>query len=222
MKKILKLGLIFLPWFLRRFLLIKLLGYKIHPTARIGIAYVYPKYLEMGPRTRIDHFSVGIHLESIVIENDSKIGRGNWITGFPKNINSLHFSHQPNRKSELIIGKHSAITKNHHIDCTNTIQIGDFVTIAGYSSQILTHSINIFENRQHSEPIVIGNYCFVGTNVVILGGSTLPSYSVLGAKSLLNKTYIEEWKLYAGNPAKPVKEISKNATYFFRKDGYVQ
>ena len=33
-------------------------------------------------------------------------------------------------------------------------------------------------------PITIGDYCFVGTNCVLLGGSVLPSYSVLAAKSL--------------------------------------
>jgi acetyltransferase-like isoleucine patch superfamily enzyme len=117
--------------------------------------------------------------------------------------------------------EYSAITKNHHIDCTNLIEIGKFSTIAGYQSQLLTHSINILENIQGSAPIKIGAYTFVGTNVTILGGAVLPNYSVLGAKSLLNKKHTQEWMLYGGVPAQPLKEIPKDAKYFHRVDGYV-
>ncbi|ADF50912.1 trimeric LpxA-like enzyme [Zunongwangia profunda SM-A87] len=119
------------------------------------------------------------------------------------------------------VGAHSAITKNHHIDCTSPIFIGKFVTIAGYQSQLLTHSINVYDNRQDSQSIYIGDYTFIGTNVVILGGSKLPAKSVLGAKALLNKSYEEEWMLYGGNPAKPIVPIQKDAKYFSRTKGYV-
>jgi len=37
--------------------------------------------------------------------------------------------------------------------------------------------IGVMENRQHSSPISIGDYTFVGTNVVILGGASLPAFS---------------------------------------------
>ena len=107
------------------------------------------------------------------------------------------------------------------MDCTNLIEIGRFSTIAGYQSQLLTHYINVMDNRQDSLPIRIGEYTFVGTNVVVLGGATLPAYSVLGAKSLLNKAFDEEWGLYAGVPAKRASEIPKDAKYFSRSDGFV-
>jgi acetyltransferase-like isoleucine patch superfamily enzyme len=210
-----------LPWRWRRRLLQSWFGYEIHPTAKIGLAWVFPKELSMAEGAKIDHFTVAINLDRIVMSEKAKIGRSNWITGFPTGTKSLHFAHQQNRRSELLIGAFSAITKHHHIDCTSQIEIGKFVTIAGYYSQLLTHSIDVFENRQDSHSIKIGDYCFVSTNVVILGGSSLPSYSVLGAKALLNKTYTEEWKLYGGVPAKVVKDIPKDAKYFSRKDGFV-
>lgn len=222
MKVVFNVILIILPWFIRRILLIKIYKYKIHKTARIGLAYIFPRYLEMGENSRIDHFTVAIHLDKLIIDNNSTIGRSNWITGFPTETDSLHFKHQPNRVSEFILRENSAITKHHHLDCTNSLKIGKFVTIAGYQSQLLTHSIDVNENRQDSKPITIGDYCFVGTNVVILGGASLPSYSVLGAKSLLNKAYVEEWKLYAGTPAKDVAEIDKTAKYFSRFNGFVK
>lgn len=169
----------------------------------------------------IGHLNVAIHLDYLELGQNSTIGRSNWITGFPSKTKSMHFAHDKSRKSELIIGKESAITKKHHIDCTNTIHIGDYVTIAGYNSQLLTHSIDIYNGRQDSHPITIGDYCFVSTDVNILGGSILPSHCALATGAVLTKAYNEEWKLYGGVPAKPIKNIPKDALYFIRKKGFV-
>jgi acetyltransferase-like isoleucine patch superfamily enzyme len=221
MKKILSFIVVILPWRLKRILLIKIWKYEIHSSARIGLSYIYPSFLKMGINSRISHFTVAIHLDSIEIGDQSKIGRSNWITGFPSKTNSRHFKHQSDRQSALVIGNHSAITKKHHIDCTNIIKIGNFVTIAGYNSQFLTHSIDVYENRQDSKPIFIGDYCFVSTGVMVLGGSTLPSFSVLAAGAILNKVFVEEWKIYAGVPAVSIKHISDDAKYFSRERGFV-
>ncbi len=217
MKKILAILLIVFPWKLKRFLLVKIWKYEIHPTARIGLAYVFPKHLKMEKGSKIQHFTVAIHLDGIVLGENSSINRSNWITGFPTKSNSKHFQHQTDRKSRLVLGRETSITKHHHIDCTSEICIGDFTTIAGYYSQLLTHSVNVHECIQDSSPIIIGDYCFVGTNSTILGGASLPSYSVLGAKSLLNKKYTEEYMLYGGVSAKALKPIEKTAKYFHRK-----
>lgn len=216
-----KLFTFFLPWVLRRRALESWFGYEIHHSAYIGLAWIFPSKLIMAAGAKIDHFSVAIHLDKIVMAESATIGRGNWITGFSTGSNSSHFQHQAGRCPELRMGESAAITKNHHLDCTNLLKIGRFATIAGYSSQFLTHSIDVVESRQDSAPIVIGEYTFVGTNVVVLGGAVLPSYSVLGAKSLLNKQYVEEWKLYGGVPAKPLSNISRNAKYFQRIEGFV-
>jgi acetyltransferase-like isoleucine patch superfamily enzyme len=207
----LKCGTFLFPWFIRRVLLNKWFGYKIDRKATIGLAWVFPKELYMSAGARIDHFTVAINLDRIEMAADTIIGRSNWITGFPTDINSSHFSHQPDRKAALILKECAAITKNHHFDCTSLIYIGRFSTIAGYNSQFLTHAINLLDNRQDSAPIYIGEYTFVGTNVVVLGGSQLPNYSVLGAKSLLNKSYSKDWMLYGGVPARELKAIPSNS-----------
>jgi len=221
MKNIFKLLLVLFPWFLKRILLNLFFGYKLHKTAQIGFSWIFPKNLIMEENSKIGHLNVAINLNKIHLMSGAKIGRSNWITGFSLNKNSKHFSHQNTRNPELIIGQESAITKQHHLDCTNQICIGNFTTIAGYHSQYLTHSINIEMNRQDSLPILIGDYCFVGTNVVILGGAILPSYSVLGAKSLLNKVHQNNFYLYGGVPAIPIKPINNSALYFSRKTGFV-
>ena len=122
---------------------------------------------------------------------------------------------------ELILERHAAITNRHFIDCTAQVRIGAFASFAGFASQLMTHSVNIETNRQEAYPITIGAYCFVGTNCVILGGSALPPYCVLGAKSLLNRAYTDRYFLYGGVPAKPIKAMPETNLYFQRKTGYV-
>ena len=77
------------------------------------------------------------------------------------------------------------------------------------------------DNRQDSQSIIIGSYCFLGTASIILGGAKLPDYSVLGAQSLLNKHFDETYSLYGGVPAKFISKIPKEAKYFTRNNGYV-
>ena len=210
-----------MPWFIRRRILNSLFGYEIHANARIGLAWVFPGKLRMASGAHIDHFTTAIHLDLVQLGENASIGRGNWITGLSTSGSHKHFKHQTNRKAVLILEEAAAITKNHHIDCTNEIHIGKFATIAGYQSQFLTHSINIMENRQDSAPIRIGAYAFVGTNVVVLGGAVLPAYAVLGAKSLLNKKFTDEYYLYGGIPSKQLQEIPKDAKYFLRTEWFV-
>jgi acetyltransferase-like isoleucine patch superfamily enzyme len=209
-----------LPWVLRRRLLVAVFGYRIHPTSYIGFAWVMPEQLIMGPHSEIGALTVCKGLKLLHLKENAAIGKGNWITGYPTR-EPRHFAHQVDRRPELIVGEHSAITNRHLIDCTSSVAIGAFTTFAGYRSQILTHSIDLENSRQSSAPITVGDYCFIGTDCVLLGGTSLPDHSVLGAKSLLNKQYSEPYWLYAGNPARPVKRLADNLGYFRRQVGFV-
>ncbi len=110
------------------------------------------------------------------IDRTARIGRGNWITGFPLG-GTRHFLHEPDRAPELHVGTHAAITNRHLIDCTNRVHLGAFSTFAGFRSQILTHSIDLGSCRQSSAPVRIGRYCFVGTGCTLLAASSLPDFS---------------------------------------------
>jgi acetyltransferase-like isoleucine patch superfamily enzyme len=209
-----------LPWQLRRAFLEKQFGYQIHPTARIGFAWILPNRLIMEERSSIGSATVCKNIDLLHLKAHAIIGRGNWITGFPLGA-SHHFAHQTDRRPELIIGEHSAITNRHLLDCTNSVTIGKFTTFAGFHSQIISHSIDLEQNRQSSEPVRVGDYCFVGTNCVFLGGSALPDFCILGAKSLLNKTFSENYQLYGGVPARPIKSLPRDYKYFQRTEGFV-
>jgi acetyltransferase-like isoleucine patch superfamily enzyme len=220
MKKLLLLLSALLPWRVRRSFLEKQFGYQIHPSCRIGLAWIFPDSLIMEEGSRIDHLTICKNIALLHLKAHAFIGRGNWITGFPLGP-SPHFAAETDRQPQLVLGAHAAITHRHFIDCTNSVTIGDFSTFAGFQSQIMTHSVDIERNRQSSLPVRIGKYCFVGTNSVLLGGSALPDFSVLGAKSLLNKAFEESYQLYGGVPAEPLKKLSPDCKYFLRSEGYV-
>jgi acetyltransferase-like isoleucine patch superfamily enzyme len=221
MRKLLALALVFFPWGVRRRLMVVLMGYKIHPTARIGWSWICPDRLEMAAGARIGSLTVCKGLSLLAMGEQSRLGNLNWVTAFPIG-NKTFFGEENERRAELWIGEHAAVTHRHLIDCTNAVRIGRFTTFAGYRSQVLTHSIDLERCRQASKPITIGEYCFVGTNCVLLGGSVLPGYSVVGASSVVNKAYLETHQLIAGNPAKPVKSLSPEMQYFQRSSGFVR
>ena len=209
-----------LPWPLRRRVLIRWFGFEIDPSASIGLSWVFPGRLVMAAGSRIGHLTVCKNLGGVFLGERASVGNLCWITGFPPGP-SRHFAHQPERRPELHVGAHSAITHRHLIDCTATVTIGPFTTFAGFQSQILTHSIDLAASRQSSAPVTIGAYCFVGTNCVLLGGATLPDRSVLGAKSLLNKAFTESLTLYGGTPAKAIQVLPADTAYFHRAEGNV-
>jgi acetyltransferase-like isoleucine patch superfamily enzyme len=220
MKTLLGLLSLLLPWSLRRSFLEKQFGYSIHPSSRIGLAWIFPRRLVMEEGARIGHLTLCKNIDLLHLGAHAVVGQLNWITGFPSGPHR-HFAHQPDRRPELIVERHAGISSRHLIDCTARVRIGAFATIGGFRSQLLTHSIDFAAGRQTAEPIEIGEYCFTGTNSVLLGGSMLPHHSILGAQSLLNKKWDEPYRLYAGVPAKPVKELSADLEYFRRAEGFV-
>lgn len=111
MKMALQIILLFFPWKIRRYLLNRFWKFEIHPTARIGFSYIYPKCLIMEEGARIGHLNVAVHLDKMILRENVTIARNNWITGFPVAANSKHFAHDKERKSELIIGKESALPR---------------------------------------------------------------------------------------------------------------
>ena len=212
--------LIFVPWKIRRLGLNKLLGYQISPSAKIGFSWVMPNELLMAGDTKIGALTVCKGISKLEMRESSSIGRLNWITGQPLD-DKRHFHHEIGRNPSLVLGRHAAITNRHILDCTSRITIGAFSTLAGFRSQILTHSIDVNKSRQRSSEVAIGEYCFLGTGCILLAGSSLPSFCVLGAGSVMTKAFTEQYTLYAGVPAVPVKALAQTAKYFNREEGYV-
>lgn len=221
MKVILQIIMLFLPWGIRRRLLTQFFKFKIHKTSKIGFSIILADNLELDENSSIGNLNFCKNIGYLRLSKNATIGNLNYITGYPQN-DFTHFSHVKNRTCSLEVGQHSAITSRHFIDCTAGVFIGEFTTFAGIKSQILTHSIDLEENKQDASKVVIGDYCFVGTGSIILKGAKLPDYSVLGAGALLNKKFDEISCIYGGVPAKLVSKIDKDKyKYFARKEGFV-
>src|SRR3954464_13726672 len=147
MKMLFEIFSLLLPWGLRRSFLERQFGYSIHPSSRIGLAWIFPRRLVMDEGSRVGHLPLSKNNELPPPGAHAVVGQLNWITGFPSGP-SRHFAHQPERRPELIVETHAAITSRHFIDATARIRIGAFATIGGFRSQLLTHSIDFVANRQ--------------------------------------------------------------------------
>lgn len=208
---------ILLPWSLRRWVLKRAFGYRIHPTSRIGFSWIFPsKFLEMEEYAYIRHFTVCRGLDRVHIGPHAGIGNANWITGYPRGTGSPLFEDQPDRACELVLKNHAAITARHYIDCTDAIVLEQFSLVAGIRSVLLTHSVDLRRGKQACAAIRIGAYSHVGTNCILLPGASLPDFSVLGANSLLTTQFTESYRLYAGSPARERGGFDEGAGWFTR------
>jgi len=208
-----------LPWILRRAILVRFLGYSLGDRSYVGRSILDANKVTLGVDVRIGSLTAIRNIDELVLGDRARIGSFNWIFGY---LGSEHFKGTPTRKSRLILGHDSAVTARHIIDCTDEVSFGEFSTLAGHRSQVLTHSIDIKQNTQTCGPIVVGRYCFVGTGCILTKGALLPGYSVIGAGSVYsNKAEVDEYCLYVGNPARAVKQIDPDSMYFNRESGVV-
>lgn len=220
-KIIFMISTLLLPSKIKVFLYNRMLGWELETSVRIGLSLILCDKLVMERGSKIGNLTVIKGIAKLRIEENGSLGSLNWVTGFPLG-ESKHFDKDIERKPLLHIKKHAAITSRHLIDCTDSVIIGEYSTFAGFRSQILSHSINLKESRQRCKPVIIGNYCFIGTGCILLPGSSLPNYSILAAGSVLTSCASEEWCLYGGVPAKKIKNISPaEYKYMQRPVGYV-
>lgn len=212
--------LMFVPWSLRRFILRILFGAKIGKGTYVGFSMLHSERIEIGEGVKVGHFNLIKGLSLLKLDDHASIGNFNWISGSPIKGSKRFIS--SNRLPALILGRHAALTQCHRLDCSDSILFGDFSILAGYGSQLLTHSINIASSRQMVDKVCVGAYTFVGTRSVLLPGSVLPNYCVLAAGSVLVDSCRDEYTLYGGVPAKAIKQLDNKMAYFTRACGYVE
>lgn len=178
--------------------LLRRLGHPVHPSAiaRSNIVVKVTR-ITMGRGSRIGKWNVIKDLRFVSIGEESSVGRLNVISSHP-----VYKRLYPNGAC-LAVGANAFITSRHQLDCSGSITLGSFSTIAGHGTKILSHSIDVRENVQVAHPVIIGSRSFVGTGCLILGGASLPEYSVLAAGSVLARSKsVAESGLYAGVPAR--------------------
>ena len=135
----------------------------------------------------------------------------------------------------IVIGKNNQYYQSRIIMGTNNVlQIGDNTTIEearilqknSFNNKIIIgsdcqisyeiiirstdgHTIydkNTREVKNYARDVVIGDHVWIGARAMILKGSHIPSNSMVGACSLVNKEFTEENTVIAGVSAKIIKK----------------
>jgi maltose O-acetyltransferase len=110
------------------------------------------------------------------------------------------------------IGKDCYIGFNVFCDTNfaDLIVIGDRVTIshntaifAHTATPVVTHLSRIYEDVK---PVSIGDGAWIGAHCLILPGVNVAEHCMIGAGSVVTKN-TEPYSLYAGNPARKIKEL---------------
>ena len=114
----------------------------------------------------------------------------------------------------LYIGKGSFVNHGCFFDLGGDITIGDNCAIAMNVSFIngtheILHNDTKIWGGQFCEPIVVKNGCWLCANSVILPGVTIGEGTIIAAGSVVINN-CEPFCLYAGVPAKKIKELKNN------------
>ena len=211
------LGLIaLLPSFLMRTCYRLLFGYRVGKRVRIGLSIVDARQCEISDDVTIGHFNVILGVKDLSIGEHVRIGHLNIIRGGDEvrlgryseimrlnEINSIPDPEVVNPVDpKITVGAGSIITTGHKIDFTDRVEIGRRAIIGGRNSSLWTH------NRQRTQPLAIGDFAYVGSEVRLAPGAAIPARCVVGIGSVIvGKIDAEGW-LIAGVPAKPIKELS--------------
>jgi acetyltransferase-like isoleucine patch superfamily enzyme len=190
-------------------------GYRIEAGTRIGLALIDANEVVLGPGTSIGHLSAILRVGRFETGAHARIGPLNLIRG-GESVSLGHYSTvmrfnilnaipghdcttQPRSILELRDG--AIVVSGHRIDFTDAVRIGRNVIIGGRNSSLWTH------NRQQTAPIEIGDFCYVGSEVRLAPGASLPERCILGLGSVLVGKIETPGSLVAGVPARVIRGL---------------
>lgn len=87
------------------------------------------------------------------------------------------------------------------------IYIGNYVHFAS-NIGIISGNHDLYDQTKHiNKEVRIGDYTWIGMGAIILPGVTLGPRTIVGAGSVVTKSFPEGYCVIAGNPARLVKKL---------------
>lgn len=110
----------------------------------------------------------------------------------------------------IYVGKNSKIGRpGAYIQGAGGIYIGNYVRF-GPNVGILSSNHDLYDRTKYNnKPIRIGDYCWIGMNSTVLAGVELGPSTIVGANSVVTKSFPDGYCVIAGNPAKIIKLLDK-------------
>lgn len=97
-----------------------------------------------------------------------------------------------------------------YIQGVGKVFIGNYVQF-GPNVGILSANHDLYnQNKYNIESIRIGDYSWIGMNSIITAGVELGTRTIVGAGSVVTKSFPDGFCVIAGNPAKVIKELDKD------------
>jgi acetyltransferase-like isoleucine patch superfamily enzyme len=153
------------------------------------------------------------------------------ILGFNKKCYwPVHFTSVIQDPKNILIGLDTApgIMANCYIQGYGGIQIGNSTQIGpGVGIISLNHNpVNVYDYIDQKFPsIVIGSNCWCGMNSIILPGVQLGDFTIVGAGSVVTKSFSDGYCIIAGNPAKIIKKLNREECvkddFKYKYHGYI-
>jgi len=177
---------------------------------------------EIGDNVRIGHLNVFTHIGRLSIGEHTRIGALNIFRGGDEisigrycdilRLNEINSIPEPElldgkADAKFILGDGSMIGASHKIDFTDRVTMGKRVIFGGRNSSIWTH------NRQQTEPVEIGDYTYLGSEIRIAPGAIIPAKCIVGMGSVVAKRFTREYWLIAGVPAAEIKELDEDGRF---------
>ncbi|MGJ0117903.1 acyltransferase [Williamsia sp. MIQD14] len=186
------------------------IGRRVHlgPTIVLG-----PVRFHLADGSSIGTLNLIRGLRLVRLDDDAFIGNLNQFTAAPEyrladpTLGSVH------------LRRGAGIINRHYLDCSGRLEVGSMSMIAGIRSVLQTHGLDLQDNIARAGTIVIGERTFTATGVVMVADSYLPDRSFLASGATRTRTDPGDpcGRLYAGTPARPVKDVS-SWTWFTRTD----
>ena len=108
---------------------------------------------------------------------------------------------------DVKIGDYTWIGPFCSLDGTGGLKIGKYCSISA-GTQLLTHdtvkyALSGGNHKYERASVKIGDCCFIGTQAIILKGTTIGNHCLIAANSLVNRDF-ENYSIIAGTPAKEI------------------